>query len=187
MHVAAYAERGVLHRFQASSIPAWSVFGAQMIVGLLMAVVGSEVLVVAGRAIDGASLPGQWTGALVAFVVSALSFLALGVLVAMLTRTARAAQAVGMLLFFPMFLLSGAGPPRSIMSAPMNAAAKALPLAFVVRALRDSWLSNGRNLTNHLLLATVCLIALIVTIPLARTDADRAGPRRMATASKYGS
>ena len=169
VHVAAYAERGVLRRFRASSIPAWSVFGAQMAVGLLMAVVGSLVLVVAGRLIYGAHLPIQRPGALIAFVVGAISFLALGLLIALIARTARAAQAVGMLLFFPMFLLSGAGPPPSVMSAPMAAVAKVLPLTFVVRALQDPWLGKGHNTVDLLLLVGVFLVALAVTHRLTGT------------------
>lgn len=161
VHIAAYAERGILRRFQASSIPARSVFGAQLIVGLLMAVVGSVVLMVAGRLFYGASLAKQPFGALIAFILGAVAFLAVGLLIAMLTRNARAAQAIGMLLFFPMFLLSGAGPPRSVMSGPMNAVSKVLPLTFVVRALQDPWLGKGQNATDLLLLAAVVLIALI--------------------------
>jgi ABC-2 type transport system permease protein len=162
VHIAVYAERGILRRFRASAIPARSVFGAQLLVGLLMAVSGSLVLLVAGRLLYGAKLPVHPAGALLAFALSAASFLALGLLIALLTRNARAAQAVGLLLFFPMFLLSGAGPPRSVMSSPMNAVAKALPLTFVVRALQDPWLGKGHNAGDLVLLVAVCLSALVI-------------------------
>lgn len=161
--VAAYAERGILRRFLASSIPARSVLGAQMIVGFLMAVSGAIVLVIAGRLIYGANLPKQLFGVLVGFVVGAVGFLALGLLIAMITRNARGAQAIGMMLFFPMFLLSGAGPPRSIMSTPMEAVSNVLPLTFVVRALQDPWLGKGQNTVSLLLLAGVVLISLSIT------------------------
>ncbi|MGI8405361.1 MAG: ABC transporter permease [Thermomicrobiales bacterium] len=163
VHVATYAERGILRRYEASSIPVWSVLGAQMIVGFLMAVSGAIVLVIAGRLIFGARLPDEPFGAVVGFVIGTVSFLALGLLIAMITRNARAAQAVGMMLFFPMFLLSGAGPPRSVMSAPMKAVSDVLPLTFVVRALQDPWLGKGQNTTSLLLLIAVMLISLVVT------------------------
>src|SRR5919197_1547992 len=57
VHLAAYRERGVLRRFQASSIPAWSVIGSHLITGLTMATVGSVVLVLAAVLIYGAALP----------------------------------------------------------------------------------------------------------------------------------
>src|SRR5919197_4365693 len=47
VHLAAYRERGVLRRFQASSIPTWSVVGSHLITGLVMATVGSIALVIA--------------------------------------------------------------------------------------------------------------------------------------------
>jgi ABC-2 type transport system permease protein len=160
VHLAAYAERGVLRRFRASSVPVWTVFGAQMAVGLLMTVVGSLVLVVAGRLLYGADLPIERPGVLLAFVLGASSFLALGLLIALIARTARAAQAIGMLLFFPMFLLSGAGPPPSVMSSPMQAVAKVLPLTFVVRALQDPWLGMGHHTMDLLLLIGVLVVAM---------------------------
>jgi ABC-2 type transport system permease protein len=49
VHMASYRERQILRRFKASSVPAWSMLGAQAIVGLLMAALGGSVLVVAGR------------------------------------------------------------------------------------------------------------------------------------------
>jgi len=169
VHVAAYAERGVLRRFRASSIPVWGVLGAQMIVGFVMAVTGAIVLVIAGRLIYDANLPEQVLGALSAFILATVSFLALGVLIAVITRNARAAQAIGLMMFFPMFLLSGAGPPRSVMSAPMEAVADVLPLTFVVRALQDPWLGEGISTNNLVLLAAVLLISLVITARVART------------------
>lgn len=82
VHVAAYRERGILRRFRASSVPAWAVFGAQVVVGLAMAALGSVVLVVAGTLLYDATLPESFGPLLVAFVVTTLSFLAFGFLVA---------------------------------------------------------------------------------------------------------
>ncbi len=159
VHVAAYAERGILRRFRASSIPTWSVLGAQVVVGFLMAVIGSVVLMIAGRLLYDASLPEQPFGVLVAFVIGAASFLTLGLLIAMVTRNARAAQAVGMLLFFPMFLLSGAGPPPDVMSDAMQSVSDVLPLTFVVRAIQDPWIGEGQDTTSLVLLVAITVVA----------------------------
>jgi ABC-2 type transport system permease protein len=169
VHVAAYRERGVLRRFRASSVPAWAVFGAQVLVGLVMAALGGVVLVAVGRLGYGAALPASWAGVLVAFVVSALSFLALGFLVASVTGNARAVQAAGMILFFPMWLLSGAGPPPQVMGAGMCHVAGLLPLTYAVRALQRPWLGSAAATTDLLRLAGMLLVAVVLSLRLFRS------------------
>lgn len=166
-HVAGYAERGVLRRYRASSIPTWYIFGSQLIVGLITASVGSIVLVIASRLMYGGKLPEMPVAALAAFVVGTLSFLLLGLLIAMIAQRARAAQAVGMMLFFPMWLLSGAGPPPYVMSDGMKAVSDVLPLTFVVRALQEPWLGDGQDATSLALLLVMLMLASMATIWIA--------------------
>lgn len=153
VHLATYRERGVLRRFHASSVPTWSVIGSHLITGLAMAAVGSIVLVLAAAVIYGAALPGSIATVLGAFVLATLSFQAIGFLLGSVMRTARAAQAVGMLLFFPMWLLSGAGPPTGVMGAGMRHLSDVLPLTFAVRAIQQPWLGAPPKLLDLLLLA----------------------------------
>ncbi len=162
-HVAGYAERGVLRRFRASSIPVWSILGSQLIAGLVTTAIASVLLVVAGRLIYGAGLPEMPLGVLAGFLVGTASFLMLGLLIAAIAPRARAAQSVGMLLFFPMWLLSGAGPPPSVMSDGMQAVSDVLPLTFVVRALQDPWLGEGQDGTSLVLLSVMLVVVTIAT------------------------
>jgi ABC-2 type transport system permease protein len=169
VHVAAYRERGILRRFRASSVPAWSVVGAQMIVGLLMVTVGSILLVAVGKLAYDASLPATYGRVAVAFVLGTLCFLAIGILLASLTRNARAAQAIGMIMFFPMWLLSGAGPPSFVMSAGMRQISDLLPLTYAVRALYDPWLGLASEATDLLVLAGILLVAGTLSVRLFRS------------------
>ena len=52
----------------------------------------------------------------------------------------RAAAALGNLLFVPMFLLGGGGPPREVMTGPMQTLSDVLPLTHVVGGIRQAWL-----------------------------------------------
>jgi ABC-2 type transport system permease protein len=145
VHVAAYRERGVLRRFRASSVSAWVLLAAHALVGFAVVVVGSAFLVgVAAIGYDVHPVESV-AGVAVAFVLGTLAFVALGVLIGTVVANARAAQAVGMLLFLPMWLLSGAGPPRDVMSPAMQDIADFLPLTYVVEALQDAWLGRGWN------------------------------------------
>lgn len=169
VHLAGYRERGVLRRFQASSIPTWSVIGSHLITGLVMATIGAIVLVLAATLIYGAALPATVGPMLGAFVLATLAFQALGFLLGSVMRSARAAQALGMLLFFPMWLLSGAAPPPSVMSAAMRHLSDALPLTYAVRAIQHPWLGSASRPLDLLLLATILVVAGALALRAART------------------
>jgi ABC-2 type transport system permease protein len=119
VHLATYRERGILRRLSASSVSPWSLFAAQVTVSFAIAVAGSVLLVVAAALIYDAQLPESPARLVLAFGVSTLSFVSLGFLIGTLLASARAAQAVGLLLFLPMWMLSGAGPPREVMGGGM--------------------------------------------------------------------
>jgi ABC-2 type transport system permease protein len=159
VHVAAYRERGVLRRFRASSVPAWTVVGSQVVVGLVMATLGAAVLVAAGSLLFGAALPASAGGAAVAFVASTLTFLAIGFLLGSTVRTARGAMAVGLILFFPLWLLSGAGPPPEIMGEGMRRVSEALPLTYAVQALQAPWLGSGSGAGELAVLGAILVAA----------------------------
>ncbi len=143
VHVAAYRERGVLRRFRASGIPVWAIFGVQVALNAAMATLGGLWLVLAAVVLYDVSRPASPLGVIVAFVVAALSFIALGFLLAALLPSTRAAQAVGLTLFFPMWLLAGSGPPRALFSTALRRTGDALPLTHVVTVLQDPWLGFG--------------------------------------------
>ena len=168
VHVATYRERGILRRFRASSVPASSLFGAQTLVGLAVVTAGSAMLLAVAVPAYGRELPDAPAGALAAFLHGTLSFLALGFLLAILMPNARAAQAAGLVLFFPMWLLSGAGPPRAIMPQAMRDIADALPLTHVVKALQAPWLGRGTDTTELLVLAGILIASTVLAIRLAR-------------------
>lgn len=168
-HVAGYREQGVMRRFRAAGVPAWASLGAQLSVGALVAAVGSVVLVGVGALAFGAALPVLPAGAVAAFVLGTVSFLALGLALAIVLPTARAAQAVGMLLFFPMWLLSGAGPPPKVMGATMRQVSDVLPLTWVVHAVQEPWLGTGTDVAAMTLLAALLLGAAGLSLRSLRT------------------
>ncbi len=169
VHLAAYRERGIIRRFSASSVSPWSLFGAQVTVSFVIAAVGSAILIVAAGLLYDAQLPESPARLLLAFVISTLSFIVLGFLLGTLLANARAAQAVGLLLFFPMWMLSGAGPPRDVMPDAMRVVSDALPLTYVVTALQDAWLGQGSSLKELLVLSGILLVAAVLSVRFFRS------------------
>jgi hypothetical protein len=80
----------------------------------------------------------------------------------------RSGQGVGFLLFFPFFLLGGAGPPLDAMGEPMSSIAELVPLTHVVRSVQEPRLDFGRP-TGHLVVLTA--LAAIATTAWLRLSA----------------
>jgi ABC-2 type transport system permease protein len=170
VHLAAYRERGVLRRFRASGIPIWSFFGAQVVIYTAMAAVGSLWLALVATLFYDVRRPESLAGVVVAFAIGALGFVALGFLLAALLPSARAAQAAGLTLFFPMWLLAGSGPPRQILDDWMQDVGDVLPLTHVITAIQDPWLGFGWNGGELAVLTGLLVVAAALSARLFRWE-----------------
>ena len=79
--------------------------------------------------------------------------------------SARAAQAVGLLIFFPSFLLGAGGPPPHVMGSVVRKIAGPLPLTLLTNAVREPWLGLG-SATGSLI--GVAVLAVAATALAAR-------------------
>jgi ABC-2 type transport system permease protein len=169
-HLTGYRERGVLRRFRASSLSGWRVFGAQGLVSLATASVGGILILIAAILSFHVSLPENPLLVVAAFLVSALSFASLGMLLGAILPTSRAAQGVGLVLFFVMLILGGAGPPREVMTHTMQIAGDFTPLQHSVRLLQDAWLGLGWNWTEFGIVAGILAVSLTSAILVIRRN-----------------
>jgi ABC-2 type transport system permease protein len=171
VRLANYRERGVLRRFRASAMPLWAILGAQIAIALLTAVVGAVSIAVASTLIYGTELlPADGLLFIPAYALASLAFAALGVFLGSVLPTSRSAQGAGIMLFFVMFLLSGCGPPRDVLSGPMRAVGDAFPLAWVIRLLQDPWLGFGWAGTASLVVAGVLVGSVALSVRFFRWD-----------------
>ncbi len=153
LRLAGYRERGVLRRYHASDVPVWAILGSQLVVAVLMAVVGAVSITVVAWAAFGTFLPKDPAGVIAAFVLAVLAFTAIGVFLGAILPNARAAQAAGLILFFAMMFISGAGPPREVLSASMKAFSEVLPLTHVILLLQNPWIGDGWHISASLVTA----------------------------------
>ncbi|GAA2213717.1 ABC transporter permease [Nonomuraea monospora] len=137
--LAQYRERGVLRRLRATPAAPAMLFGAQWIAHTLLAVAGTVLIVAVGAAGFGLAAPASLPGVLLGWLLGALSLGAIGLLLGAVVPGGRAATVAGLGLFFPMVFLSGAVIPRETMSGSMRAIGDLMPMAPVVRAVRDGW------------------------------------------------
>lgn len=111
VHLASYRERGVLRRFNVSRYPRWALPAAWILVAMVITVVAVAILLMTGDLVYGLPNPDNLLGVAVGALLGAFAFISIGITLGMALPTARSAQGLGMLLFFPFFLLGGAGPP----------------------------------------------------------------------------
>jgi ABC-2 type transport system permease protein len=168
VHVAGYLERGVLRRLRASGVRGWIVLVAQAAVAALSILVGAILLTsVAAVAYDLGS-PQEPGMVALGFGLGTLAFLAFGALLAALLRTARAAQAAGLLLFFGMFFISGAGPPRALLPDWIVTVGDWLPMTHLVNAIQNPWIGRDGGLLPYVVLAGMVVVGAIGATGLLR-------------------
>ena len=166
--VASYRERGILRRLRVTPVRPHAILVAQAVVLFLMTTLGMALLIVAGRFVYGLRFQGQALSVAGGFVLSCLSFFALGFVLAGLLPTARTAQIVVMVFFYPMIFLSGAGLPRELMPQTVQRVAEFLPLTYVVNLLRglwvgESWATHSRDVLVLAGMLGVCAVVSTLT------------------------
>lgn len=165
--IAANRESGVLRRFRATSLRPVTYIAADVVSNLGMTLVGMGGLVLVGWALYRVRFEGHVGPVLAGVVLSALAMFSLGYLIASLVPTARAAQVVGLAVFYPMMFLSGAGLPLELLPEGVRRVSDLLPLTFAVKLLRGLWI--GDPLRDHLLeVAVLGGVLLVATAVAAR-------------------
>ncbi len=141
VHLARYREDGVLRRLHASAAPRWVVFGSQGLVSAVIALAGAALVIAGAAAAYQIHAPQSPAGVVAAWLLAALVFASLGIMLGCIP-TSRGALGAGLGLFFVMMMLSGAGPPFEVMTSVMRHVSDLLPLTYVNRVLQAPWLGN---------------------------------------------
>jgi ABC-2 type transport system permease protein len=168
--LATYRERGILRRLATTPVPPATVLGAQLVVHLAASTIGVALLVAVAAAFYDVALPRAVPAAILVYLAGALALYALGFVVAALAPNARAANAIGFVVYFPMIFLCGAVIPREALSSSMRRIGELLPLGPVVTALRDAWSGAGVPALTLAALAAMIAVATVVGIGLFRWE-----------------
>lgn len=156
--LAGYRERGVLRRMRASGLPVSAVVSAQLAVGLGLAVVGAAIVTALSFLMNDPRPPDDVGGVLVAFLVGTVAMILVGVALGALLPTARAAQGAGVLIWFVLLILGGAGPPPEVLPSAMGVLGTLTPMHPLVLALQGPWFLGGWDLA---MLGTLVLIGAV--------------------------
>jgi ABC-2 type transport system permease protein len=127
-----------------------------------MTVLGMILLVISAKWVYHLRFNGDWLSVLFAFCLSCLSIFSMGFFLAGVLPTARTAQVVSMVIFYPMIFLSGATIPREVLPEAIQRYSQILPLTHVVNLLRGLW--AGDKLSNHFLEVTILFLIMIIFV-----------------------
>ncbi len=170
VHIASYRERGILRRLRASSLSTQSLVSSQLAVGALITLVSVAILMVPSVLIYHIQAPVSLPLVLASSALALVTCCALGAFLGFVLPSARAAQGVGMPLWFFMFVLSGGGPPRDVMTPAMKVVGKMLPQWHITSLVQDAWLGYGWNVVASLVLVGVLIVATGVTLLVFRRE-----------------
>ncbi|GAA3230593.1 ABC transporter permease [Nonomuraea helvata] len=157
--LAQYRERRVLKRMRATPASPGMLFGAQWVAHMLLALLGTALLVVIGLVAYDLSAPANVGAVVLAWVLAALSLSGIGLLLGAVVPSGRTATVIGLSLFFPMVFISGAVIPRETMGGAMRAIGDLTPMAPAVQAIRDGWEGHPVSPVSLIIMIAICLVA----------------------------
>jgi ABC-2 type transport system permease protein len=134
-----------------------------MAVTVVIATAGALLLTIVSVLAYGAALPADWIGVVSAYLVAAVSFAALGALLGFLLPTARAAQGLGVLLFFVFMMLGGAGPPKEVLPTVLSRIADGIPVTQAGALMRGPWTGDGWDGQALLFMLALLVLSLALT------------------------
>jgi len=168
--IAIYREGGILKRLRATLLSPVTILSAQVGVKLAFALLSLVLLVLAGKRV----FPGVMHVNLVSFaaalLLSTLSVLSFGFVLASIVPTARFAQPISTAILYPMVALSGLFFPLDRLPRALQIVALGLPTTHAVALMQGIW--DGSGWGAHWLNA-VALILLFAAFTALSTKVFR--------------
>jgi len=166
--LASYRERGVLRRFEASGVRTLAVVTAQAVVTAALVIGGALLVLAVAAPVYGIPAVEDPWGVAAGFSAGAVTMITLGVALGLAAPTARAAQALGLLVFMPMWLLGGGGPPRAVMTPAMQSITDVMPLWHTTAGIRGPWLGTAEVGGHIVALAAWFVVGIFAVAVLVR-------------------
>lgn len=159
-------EKGILKRLAATPLRRWQLVGSNVLMRLFIALVQTLIIVAVGSIGFGVAIVGSMVLAFAFVVLGALTFLALGYVIASFAGTEDAANGMTSMIQFPMMFLSGAFFQIDQMPTFLQAVARLIPLTYLADALRQV-MTGGAPFAPLYVCALVLLGWLVVCFGIA--------------------
>lgn len=152
-YLALYREKGILRRLSTTPVHPAALLFAQVAVNACLAVAGAVLVLVVGKTAFGFALPSSVPVVLLGFVLGLLSLFSVGLFVAALAPTGKAANGIGMVLWIASLFFGGVFVPVEAMPKILARIGDFTPLGAALATLRDGWAGHAPSLTHLLVMA----------------------------------
>jgi ABC-2 type transport system permease protein len=170
--ISIYREGGILKRLRATPLRPWTILTAHVLVKVILTALTMTLMILAGKRYFpiGANVP--LVGFTLAVVISMVSILGLGFILASVIPTARFAQPIGALIFWPMIGLSGLFVAISALPPRLRAIASVLPMRFSTSLMQGVWVGDrwSAHVTDIAALAVVFVISVAISARVFRWE-----------------
>lgn len=170
--IAIYREGGILKRLRATPLRPQAILSAHVLVKLLLSASSLALLAIAGKRYYPVNLEVPLVSFAVALLISIVSILAIGFVIASIVPTARFAQPIGAAILYPMIALSGLFFPVAALPPVMRAVARVLPLTYAVSLLEGIWKGEpwSAHLTDVGALVMICIAGTALSAKVFRWE-----------------
>jgi ABC-2 type transport system permease protein len=170
--ISIYREGGILKRLRATPLRPQTILSAHVLVKLLLTAVTMFLMVLAGKRYYPVDAHFPVISFTVALLISTLSILSIGFVIASIVPTARFAQPVGAVILYPMIAVSGLFFPTTALPPALHALTRVLPLTYAVSLLEgiwkgDAWSAHAGDVAA---LAVLCGIFTAVSAKVFRWE-----------------
>jgi ABC-2 type transport system permease protein len=160
--ISIYREGGILKRLRATPLRPQTILSAHVIVKLLLTAITLGLTFLAGRRFFPPGVNVHLFSFTIALLISTLSILSIGFLIASIVPTARFAQPIGAFLLYPMLGFSGLFVPIAVLPPVLQTVSRFIPFTYAVNLLQgicmgDTWLSHTGDLAALALVFVVCI------------------------------
>ncbi|QVK18173.1 ABC transporter permease [Mycoplasmatota bacterium] len=170
--VSGYREKKILKRFQVTPTSPFILLCVQFFTNLVNALVSSALVLITAIFLFKYHMEGNFLSFILIYFLVTFAIFSIGILIASVANSMKTANLLCTLIYFPMFLLSGATIPFELMPKTLQNGASIMPLTQGIKVLKE--VSLGNSLTEFfgevIFLFIVGLICIIISIKTFRYD-----------------
>ena len=166
--IAGYREQGVLTRLSTTPMRPSGVIIAQILIGVVSFVIATILALVVGGLVFDLSMPANPGLVAASVLLGAVAIFAVGMIIAARAAKASTAQAVAMLVFFPMLFFAGLWTPEPIMPDLVADIAAWTPLGAASQAISAGWLGGPMPWQQLAVTAGYAVLSSVLAVRLFR-------------------
>jgi ABC-2 type transport system permease protein len=160
--ISIYREGGILKRLRATPLRPQTILSAHVIVKLLLTAITLGLTFLAGRRYFPPGAHIHLLSFTIALLISTLSILSIGFLIASVVPTARFAQPIGAFVLYPMLGFCGLFVPVAVLPPALQMVSRFIPFTYAVNLMQgiwmgDTWLSHSGDLVALALVFAICI------------------------------